>query len=1020
MIFKVLRAAIVGLLLSHPLLVAQSQALGFRHPAPSPDGAKICFGYQGDLWIVSAQGGRAERLTVHVGYESYPSWSPDGKSIAFSSDRDGNFDVFTIPAGGGSETQLTWHSEDDIVDGWSSDSRRILFHSQRDLPYEQIWEISISGARERPLTEIESYYGSKTADNEKLIFTRGAIPWWRKGYRGSANCDIFSKQLSTGKIEQLTFFPGNDLSGTLVPGSAELIYLSDSTGNYNLYRRNLVGGSTIQMTNHRLDVHHPCVSADGSLVAYELGGEIYLYDLKINQGRKLLVEVSTATKTNDLQIVHADSGVTECVPSPDGSALAFVIGGEVFCRSLDGMNQRNLTKSVVVESDISWSEDSRQLVFVSHETDGDAIQIVSSNDPNRPDLFMTHDFYFAPPLKSSQSLRSPVLSPAQARVAFIRGEAQLVVTDIKKLTERTIADKNPIGEFGWSPDSRYIVYSQRDGNWDNDLFIGDSESGSVEKISDVPGRFRDPRFSPDGKLIYFLNGGDIFYLYLDRNVAEMTAAERRELIRDSAPVNSRTASPVAIDFEEIAARARRLTMLGTVVDAVLLTGSEQFVFSTSDNELFRIHVDDGRPELLTNDTERPRRLHLVGTSSDIIALDASGRLSLLNADTGDYSAFAFSAEWSVSRNAQYRQMLSDIWHEVRDRFYDAAFHGIDWEAVRQNYVARIDGISEYQDFLDLTRELLGQLNASHLNIWPPPSASRETGLLGIIPDYQDNGGGMIAAQVLADSPAARKASEIKVYDKIIGINGVKVESSDDPYRFLAGTIDQETRIDLINRSGLTRAIALTPISIGEQRELVMRAKESRNRTAVDQMSKSRIGYVVLSQITAQSADQFELALKKFSQSKSALLIDLRGNSGGSEHDRILSILARKPYIKHKPRLGMEGFDAPWSFTGPVAILIDERTSSDAEILAEGFRELGLGEIIGVTSYGAVIGTEKKQLVDGSVLSIPTVGWYSLSNKNLENHGVSPDVAAPLDLNKADQGEDNQLAEAVSRLIAKLK
>ena len=102
LIFKVLRAAIVGLLLSHPLLVAQSQALGFRHPAPSPDGAKICFGYQGDLWIVSAQGGRAERLTVHVGYESYPSWSPDGGRVLYVESRASGqpMQIAIIDAGG--------------------------------------------------------------------------------------------------------------------------------------------------------------------------------------------------------------------------------------------------------------------------------------------------------------------------------------------------------------------------------------------------------------------------------------------------------------------------------------------------------------------------------------------------------------------------------------------------------------------------------------------------------------------------------------------------------------------------------------------------------------------------------------------------------------------------------------------------------------------------------------------------------------------------------------------------------
>ncbi|MGB5106575.1 MAG: S41 family peptidase [Candidatus Zixiibacteriota bacterium] len=1020
MIFKASRAAAVclfGLLFSLP---AHSQTLGLRHPTPSPDGSSICFGFQGDLWTVSSQGGRAERLTVHVAYESNPAWSPDGRTIAYSSDRNGNFDLFTIPATGGIETQLTWHSDDDIVNGWSPDSRRVLFQARRDQNYEQVWEIPISGGRERPLTNIESYYGSKTSDNEKLIFTRGAIPWWRKGYRGSANCDIYSKELTTGRIEQLTFFPGNDLYGCVVPGSADLIYLSDSTGNYNLYRRNLIGGSVVQMTNHRLDVHHPKMSADGSLVAYELGGEIYLYDLKIGQGRKLLAEIPAAVKVNDPQIVSSDSGLTECVPSPDGNALAFVIGGELFCRSLDGSTQRNLTKSISEESDVSWSEDSRQIVFVSHETDGDIIRIIRSNDPDRPELNSTHDFYLTEPIKSDLSLRSPMVSPSQTRIAYIRGETQLIVTDLKKLTERTIADKNPIGEFAWSPDSRYIVYSQRDGNWDNELFIGDSESGSVEKISEVPSRFKNPQFSLDGKIIYYLGGGDIYYLYLDRQLGEMSSAQRRDFMRSSSGMNSRTASPVAIDFEGIITRSRRLTVLGTVVNVVLMPTSEEFIFATSDNEVFNIQIDGDRPQLLSVDIEGPRQIQLIGESGEMLIIDAGGRLHLINAGGGDHLDLSYRAAWSVSRKAQYRQMFSDVWREIRDRFYDEALHGVDWKVTRENYLARVEAIDQKQDFLDLTREMLGQLNASHLNIWPAKSPCRESGMLGIIPEHEDNTNGTIAAQILPESPASRVSSEIKVFDKITAIGGVKIESGTDPYEFLNGTVGQETRVDLINRSGITRTIAITPLSVAEHRELVLRNDESRNRNQVNQSSKNRVGYIALSQITSASVEQFELELKKYSLSKEALLIDLRSNSGGSEHDRILAILARKPYIAHRPRHGQDGMDSPWAFTGPIALLIDERTSSDAEIVAEGFHQLGLGEVIGVTSFGAVIGTEKKQLGDGSVLSVPTIGWYSMANNNLENHGVSPDFAAPLDLNKAEHGEDNQLGEAVQRLIEKLK
>ncbi len=996
------------------------QTLGMRHPAPSPDGSRICFSYEGDLWTVSAQGGNATRLTVHVGYESFPVWSPDGKSIAFSSNRYGSFDVFTIPSAGGKETRLTWHSDDDFVSGWSPDSRRVLFHSRRDQTFEQVWEISAFGGREKPLTQIASTFGTKTSDNEKLIFVRGAIPWWRKGYRGSANCDIYSKDLKSGNIEQLTFSSGNDLYGAIVPGSAELVYLSDSTGNYNLFRRNLIGSTVVQMTNHRLDVHHPTLSADGSLVAYELAGEIYLYDMKSLQGRKLMVEAISSEKTNDFAFFSADSGISEFVLAPDGNSVAYIVGGEVFCRSLGDDDQRRLTNSVAAEHDLFWAEDSHQLALVTR-VDGDyAIQLLSSNDSQRPLLQNSHDLYVETPVKSQQSLRSPQISPTMARIAFIRGDVQLVVADMSKLTERTIADKNTIGDFSWSPDGRYIVFTQRDGNWDNELFIGDSESGSIEKISTVPGWYREPRFSSDGKMIYYIEDGDVYYFYLDRQISEMSHSQRREYLSSSSTPSSRTASPVTIDFEAISNRVQRLTESGIVVSVAAASNSSAFVFSTISDEVFHQHIEDPKPKLLTEAISRPHGLQFRGESNEFVLKDATGRLFSIDTEIGIPNRIGFRAEWSISRSELHRQVFDDVWSEIKNRFYDNSFHGTNWESLQEIYRPQVAARSELVDFHDLVREMLGQINASHLNIWPNQSNLRETGMIGVFPDYEDNAAGVIVLETLPDSPAARKISEIRAFDKITAIDGVKLESTTNYFAPLEGVTDQEVKVDLINRGGITRSVYLTPVSQDEYHEIAWRFRESKTQGTVDQLSQNQVGYIALQQISAASVAKFEDDIKVLSQSKRALVIDLRGNSGGSEHDRLLSILSRKPYVKHSPRLGSGGSDAPWAFAGPIALLVDEYTSSDAEIVAQGFKELRLGEVIGTTTYGAVIGTEKKIMADGSVLSVPTVGWFSLSDQNLENLGVTPDHHVALDLSKADRGEDNQLAEAVSRLMSKLR
>lgn len=994
--------------------------MGLRHPAPSPDGSRISFSYQGDIWTVPSQGGLAHRLTVHVGYESYPSWSPDGRLIAFSSNRNDNFDVFTISAEGGPETQLTWHSSDDFVSGWSPDSREVLFSSRRDQSFEQVWSVPAMGGKEHPLTQIESYLGSQSNGDERLIFTRGAIPWWRKGYRGSASCDIFSKNLRSGDVEQLTFSNSNDLSGFLVPASAELVYLSDSAGSYNLFRRNLVGGTSVQMTSHRLDVHHPVLSADGSLITYELGGEIFIYDLKTSQGRKLNVTLPTIDKTNDLQVYSADSGITEFLLSPDAEAIAYINGGEVFCQSLYDDDQRRLTSSAAGESDLSWSADSRELVYVGAEETKDAITILSSNDDNRPELFTSHDFVTTALIKSDQLLASPRLSPDRTRIAFVREGRQLVAADMKKLTERTISDNRPVGDFDWSPDGRYIVFTARNGHWDNEVFIGDSESGSMERISDSPAHYRLPKFSRDGKLVYFLKDGDVYYVYLERQLSEMSMSQRRDYMRAYSQMTSSNVSPVAIDFEAIETRSRRLTDLGTAIDVALSHDLEHFVFSTANDELYAMRMDDIRPQLVSTAVSRPTQIQFIGETSQVLLLDDAGRLNSVDISTGEAKLYPIRSEWTTSRRAQYQQVFAEIWQTVKYRFYDPNFHGVDWDAMREIYAPRVESVSELIDFQDLIREMLGELNASHLNIWSRSGAVRETGILGIVPEYGEESDGWKVAKIIPDSPAARRISEIKPFDKITAVDGVKLDARMNCYMPLNGKVDREIRIDIVNRAGLSRMIALPPISPSANRELVLRAREAENQALINDISAEKIGYILLPQITEASVDQLEMRLKQFASERKSILIDLRGNFGGSEHDRLLELLSRKAYVKHQQRFGQSGFDSPWAFSGPIALLVDERTSSDAEIVAEAFRSLGLGEVIGVKTAGAVIGTEKQTMVDGSVLNIPTVGWYSLNGANLENSGVSPDVNIKLNLTLADRGEDNQLIEAAKYLTAKLK
>lgn len=461
----------------------------------------ITFTYLGDIWTADEQGGQVRRLTAHRARDMMPRFSPDGRWIAFSSDREGNFDVWVIPVGGGLPRQLTFHSADDTVLGWTPDASAVLFASNRSEDFlGTLYVVPLDGGAETKAGTDYGMYGSFSPDGSKLAVNRKGQSYWRKGYRGAYQTDVTVVDLKTRTFRDVTDFAGMDtwpMWGT--DGWIYFVSDRDPHAQANLWKVPAMGGEAVRVT-HFTDgeIRFPSISADGRTIVFEREFRIWKLDLASGQARPIPIQIEAEPQDALVEYRTVNSEVDDYDAAPGGRQIVAAVRGELFLipTSEDG-EIRQLTRGPARDRNVEFSPDGRWIAFIS------------DLDSLREELYVLPADGSAPPrrvtdldcLKTSYAW-SP--DSRQLAVATSDGKLYRVAAD-GSATELLVACKfGNIGRPAWSPDGSLLAFSMPDVTRTEDVYLLPAQGGEPRKVTFDSASDRSPAFSADGKKLYFL------------------------------------------------------------------------------------------------------------------------------------------------------------------------------------------------------------------------------------------------------------------------------------------------------------------------------------------------------------------------------------------------------------------------------------------------------------------------------------------------------------------------------------
>ncbi len=1054
---------IILVLVMTTIVQGQSKEPFARFPSVSPDASQIAFSYQGDIWTVPINGGRAWRLTLHEAYEGKPKWSPDGEKIAFISDRHGNDDVFVMNADGSMVKRLTYHSTDDKLTGWTQDGR-VIFTTER--VFNQVeWEpevhtISVEGGTPTRFFDSFGTMAVMSPNERFLVFVRGSSGEYRKNYRGPANKNLWVYDRKNETYNQLTDFEGNDMYPAFA-GNNSLFFISERDGTYNLYQSEFssegsFSGSIEQLTELENDgVRNFDVSGNGRHIVFESETGLYTLDLTPLSLRPLPLEVSRDKRYYEIERKTFTDDIEEFAVSPGGGYIAFVINGEIFIKRNDPANERavKLTDHPWRDRDIAFLNDST-LIFASDRNGQYDFFTLRSSDENRQSLFKSLKLETNRLTSAEEDERNPVVSPDGSKIAFNRGRGQLVVADIEgpnSLASETVLNDNWAGasDMAWSPDSRWLAYSMPDLNFNREIYIHAADnSGEPVNISKHPRPDTNPVWSPDGSKLAFLstrNNGDddIWFAWLQKKDWERTQLEwdRSEDIEPTVVQDSSALDEVDIDFDNLYRRLSQVTSLpGNESNVAISRDGQTFYFVVNrdsrqsfnaDEDLFSVKWDGSDRKALTTGDFAPSDVRLNQRTNSLFMLREDGKMSRYVLRKDELQHLNFRANLTINHPEQREQIFEEAWRTLESGFYDPGFHGEDWTQLHDHYKPWAMQASTERDFRDVINMMLGELNASHMGFYNSDRAETQdtkTGLLGV--EVYPVSSGVRITHIIPDSPADREISKLYAGDIIRSVDGTPVAQVENFYSLLEDKEKAPTLLAVENRDGEIREVIIEPTDNLDRQRYNEWVEDRRRLT--EKYSNGRLGYIHIQGMNWPSFERFERELVAAGEDKDGIVIDVRYNGGGWTTDYLLTVLKYRQHAYTIPRGAAGDLDQnreqfrdhyPYgerlplsSWTRHSITLANQNSYSNAEIFSHAYKTLDLGTLIGEPTFGAVISTGGAGLMGGSFIRLPYRGWFvKATDENMENGPAIPDIEV---INPPDYrpGKDVQLQRAVNELL----